>query len=132
MMFTTWGILMSLICVLYMFLENIATWIIKNRQTDLKYWKVSHFLFTLTVCFEGFINGVYWLGMFPYSITQQVWGSLGPHDISISIMAHAVPFILLLFDLQMNLVVCWNFVYLPFFVLLLVCYLIVNCVYSIL
>ena len=78
-----------------------------------------------------FINGVYWCGIFPLAIVLKFWGALSASDIASSVMAHAVPLALLIIDLQFNLIVVWNFMYLPFYLTLLICYLIVNCVYTI-
>lgn len=76
-----------------------------------------------------FITGVYWCGIFPYAVIN-LWGDLGVYDIVNPIMAHGVPIILLFIDLQVNLINIWNSAFIPFYYVLLVVYLIVNCVYT--
>lgn len=94
-----------------------------------KYWKVSHFVFTITFVFEMFITGVYWCALFPYTVVQSR-GQITSLDITNSVMAHAVPITLLSIDFQFNLVVVWNFVYIPFYIAVLILYLLTNCLYT--
>ena len=98
-------------------------------KTSVKYWKVSHFIFTLTLVLEVMINLIYWGALFPLGIFQ-LWGEFHIFDILNPIMAHAVPLLLLMIDFQLNLVVVWNFMFLPFEFVVLLCYLVVNSVYT--
>ena len=77
-----------------------------------------------------FINGIYWLGLFPYAVIH-LWGELGLYDILNPIMLHAVPGICLVVDMQFNPVVIWNYAYIPVYYGLLLAYLIVNAVYTV-
>lgn len=111
-----------------MCLENVLNWKLRGK-TKLRYWKVSHFIFTVSLVFQMFITGVYWGGLFPYAV-MNLWGTMGLYDILNPIMAHAAPVILLLIDFQFNLVVIWNSAYIIPYYLLLGVYLIVNMTYT--
>lgn len=116
---------MTIICASVLLAENLFNWCFQGR-TPFKYWKLSHSLFTMTLVFEMLITGVYWCGLFPYSVTR--WKRIQLYDILNPIMAHAVPITLLLIDFHFNLVVIWNSIYIPFYIGLLLLYLVVNCV----
>jgi hypothetical protein len=96
----------------------------------MKYWKISHGIFTVALVFELFITGVYWGVLFPYAVIN-LWGKLGVYDILNPIMAHAMPVILLFTDLQFNLIVIWNAAFIPIYFFLLGIYLLMNLIYSI-
>lgn len=117
-------------CASVLLAENLFNWCMQGRKTNFKYWKVSHFIFTMVLIFEMFITGVYWGGIFPYAIIN-LWGQIHLYDILNPVMAHAVPIVLLLIDFQFNLVVIWNAIYIPFYIGLLIVYLLINCIYSI-
>lgn len=94
-----------------------------------KLWRMSHFLFSLTLALELFLNGVFWFGMFPVAMIS-LWGKVHVIDILVNIFEHAVPLIMLIIDLHMNYVVLWNYAYTVFHVIFLFIYLGINIAYT--
>jgi hypothetical protein len=90
-----------------------------------------HYVFTDVLCLEMFINGVYWLVFFPWIAThRKPEDPIAVMDVIQALGAHLAPFLLLLFELFNNLVCIWNFSRLWPTVLVLLAYLLVNCVYT--
>jgi hypothetical protein len=116
------------LCGTILLIENLINWKLKESENGM-IWKLGHFSFTITLVFEMYIAGIYWGGIFPYGVIN-LWGHLGLFDILNPIMAHAIPVALLFIDLVFNSVVIWNWAYIPLYYILIIIYLIVNCVYT--
>ena len=120
---------MSLLTFFTLAFENLAS---ENKRWKYKqsFWKLTHFLFTLTLLLEMFINGVFWFGMHPFAILN-LWGKIGFIDIMVPICEHAVPLILFVVDLNINEINVWNYAYMPIMYIFLIFYFVINCYYSV-
>lgn len=76
-----------------------------------------------------FINGIFWLGMYPFALVK-LWGNIYIEDVIMVLVEHAVPLILLIVDLHMNFVIIWNYAYMIPHYIFLICYLPINIYYT--
>lgn len=123
--FTMWGVIISLFCSLFLLFQNLVVHCHPHSQM----WKLSQFIFSVSMIYQIFIFCVYWMGIFPYS-TIHLWGSSSPRDYSLYVTQHVVPALLITIDFLVNPIVIWNFIHLPFYISLLAVYLAVNCAYT--